>query len=46
MALGFPTFSRGKARIHVMLSASHDRDDLGAGLQAFAHVGRKLGVIA
>jgi hypothetical protein len=28
-----------------MISASHDRDDLGHGLEAFAKVGRKLGVI-
>lgn len=45
MALGFPTVPKGKARIRVMISASHDRDDLGQGLEAFAKVGRKLGVI-
>jgi glycine C-acetyltransferase len=45
MAIGFPTVAKGRARIRVMISASHDRDDLGQGLEAFARVGRKLGVI-
>lgn len=45
MAIGFPTVAKGKARIRVMISASHDRDDLGQGLEAFAKVGKKLGVI-
>jgi glycine C-acetyltransferase len=45
MAIGFPTVAKGKARIRVMISASHDRDDLGQGLEAFAQVGKKLGVI-
>ena len=45
MALGFPTVPRGKARIRVMISASHSRADLDAGLAAFEKVGRKLGVI-
>ena len=45
MAIGFPTVPKGKARIRVMISAAHDRDDLGQGLDAFARVGRKLGVI-
>ena len=46
MAIGFPTVAKDKARIRVMISASHDRDDLGQGLDAFATVGRKLGVIS
>jgi len=46
MAIGFPTVPRGKARIRVMISAAHSRDDLDQGLAAFARVGRKLGVIA
>lgn len=46
MAIGFPTVPRGKARIRVMISAAHQRDDLDQGLAAFAHVGRTLGVIA
>jgi glycine C-acetyltransferase len=46
MAIGFPTVPRGKARIRVMISASHSKDDLDQGLEAFGKVGRKLGVIS
>lgn len=46
MALGFPTVPRGKARIRVMISAAHEKDDLDQGLEAFANVGRVLGVIS
>ncbi|HEY62792.1 MAG TPA: glycine C-acetyltransferase [Anaerolineae bacterium] len=46
MSLGYPTVPRGKARIRVMISAAHTRDDLDKGLEAFAEVGRKLGVIS
>ena len=45
MAIGYPTVPQGKARIRVMISAAHDNDDLGKGLDAFAKVGKKLGVI-
>ena len=45
MSIGFPTVAKGKARIRVMISASHDNDDLGKGLEAFEKVGKKLGVI-
>jgi glycine C-acetyltransferase len=45
MAIGFPTVPRGKARIRVMISAAHELDDLNQGLEAFASVGKKLGVI-
>ena len=45
MAIGFPTVPRGKARIRVMISASHSNEDLDKGLEIFATVGRKLGVI-
>lgn len=45
MAIGFPTVPRGKARIRVMNSASHTREDLDQGLAAFKIVGKELGVI-
>jgi glycine C-acetyltransferase len=45
MSIGFPTVPRGKARIRVMISASHSKQDLDKGLEIFATVGRKLGVI-
>lgn len=45
MAIGFPTVPKGKARIRVMISAAHSREDLDMGLETFARVGRELGVV-
>jgi len=45
MAIGYPTVPQGKARIRVMISAAHARADLDRGLEAFAKVGKELGVI-
>ncbi len=45
MAIGYPTVPHGKARLRVMISAAHTRDDLDDGLGAFERVGRELGVI-
>lgn len=44
-ALGYPTVPQGKARIRVMISAAHSKADLDQGLEIFAKVGKKLGVI-
>jgi glycine C-acetyltransferase len=45
MSIGFPTVAKGKARIRVMISAAHSKDDLDKGLEIFAKVGKKLQVI-
>ncbi len=45
MALGFPTVPEGAARIRVMNTAAHSREDLDLGLQIFERVARELGVI-
>ncbi len=45
MAIGYPTVPQGKARIRVMNTAAHSQEDLDFGLEAFARVGRALGVI-
>lgn len=46
MALGFPTVPRGQARIRVMNTAAHTKEDLDKGLEIFARVGGDLGVIS
>lgn len=45
MAIGYPTVPKGKARIRVMISASHTDEDLQTGLAAFKKVGEELGVL-
>jgi len=45
MPLGFPTVPQGQARIRVMNTAAHSRQDVDTGLAAFEAVGRELGVV-
>jgi glycine C-acetyltransferase len=42
MALGFPTVPRDKARIRVMISASHSQQDLEEALYIFDKVGKEV----
>jgi glycine C-acetyltransferase len=44
MAIGFPTVPLGKARIRVMMSATHERKDLDIGVEKFVQIGRELRV--
>lgn len=44
-AIAYPTVPLGQARIRIMISASHRREDLDQGLDVLARVGRELGVI-
>jgi glycine C-acetyltransferase len=45
MAIGFPTVPMGKARIRVMISATHSEQDLDFGIEQFVEVGKQLNVI-
>jgi glycine C-acetyltransferase len=45
-AIAFPTVPHGTARIRLMPSAAHSKDDLQVALDTFARVGRDLQVIA
>ena len=44
-ALGFPTVPRGKARIRVMISATHEKDDLEFAIDKFKKIGKELEII-
>ena len=41
----FPTVARGKARVRTIVTATHTKEDLQFALDAFARVGRELGII-
>ena len=43
-AIVFPTVARGKARVRTIVTADHTPADLAEALDAFARVGRELGV--
>ncbi len=44
-SIGYPTVPKGKARIRVMISASHSKEDLDFALEQFKRVGKDLKVI-
>ncbi|GBE27847.1 putative pyridoxal phosphate-dependent acyltransferase [bacterium BMS3Bbin03] len=44
-SIAFPTVPKGKARIRVMISAGHSKEDLDYGAAKFAEAGKALGVI-
>ena len=43
--IGFPTVARGRARVRTIVTATHTREQLQFALDAFAVVGRQLGII-
>lgn len=43
--IAFPTVQKGKARVRTIITAAHTRDDLQFAIDAFAKVGKKIGVI-
>jgi glycine C-acetyltransferase len=45
-AIGYPTVPKGKARIRVMISATHSTGDLDFALEKFRKVGKELGVVS
>ncbi|HZB25963.1 MAG TPA: aminotransferase class I/II-fold pyridoxal phosphate-dependent enzyme, partial [Vicinamibacterales bacterium] len=43
--IAFPTVARDKARVRTIVTATHTREELQFALDAFARVGRELGMI-
>jgi glycine C-acetyltransferase len=43
--IAFPTVAAGKARVRTIVTATHTRDELQFALDAFASVGRELGIV-
>jgi glycine C-acetyltransferase len=41
----FPVVAKGQARIRVQISAAHDREHLDRAIEAFARVGKEMGVV-
>ncbi len=45
MAITYPTVAKGEARVRVMMSATHSKENLDAALKVFEKVGKELKVI-
>jgi glycine C-acetyltransferase len=45
MAIGFPTVPLGRARIRVMISATHGEKDLDFGIEKFVQIGREMRIV-
>jgi glycine C-acetyltransferase len=43
--IGYPTVARDRARVRTIVTATHTRDELQFALDAFAKVGRELGIL-
>ena len=46
IGFSYPVVPEGKARIRTQMSAAHSRADVETAIDAFAEVGRELGVIS
>ena len=46
IGFSFPVVPKGQARIRVQMSAAHTREQLERAVNAFAKVGRELGIIS
>ena len=46
IGFSFPVVPKGAARIRTQMSAAHSPDDIDRAVEAFAKVGRELGLIA
>jgi glycine C-acetyltransferase len=44
-AIVYPTVPAGTARVRVMVSAAHSRDDIDYGVERFVETGREMGVL-
>jgi glycine C-acetyltransferase len=45
VGFSFPVVPKGQARIRTQMSAAHSMDELKRAVDAFARVGRELGII-
>lgn len=44
-AIGYPTVPKGKARVRVMISASHSEDDLRWAVERFENIGKSMNIL-